>query len=69
LRRELRGHGLKLNWNDPRETMLEAWLSRGDRRMANVIYEAWKLGAKFDAWQEHFAYDAWMSAFEKVALD
>jgi radical SAM family uncharacterized protein len=69
LRRELRGQGLKLNWNDPRETMLEAWLSRGDRRMGEVIYRAWQAGARFDAWQEHFAYEAWMQAFDDVGLD
>ena len=69
LRKHLRGPGLKLNWNDPRETQLEAWLSRGDRRLAEVIYRAWQNGAKFDAWGEHFNYEAWLSAFESVGLD
>ncbi|KPL08243.1 radical SAM protein [bacterium SM23_57] len=69
LRKHLRGPGLKLNWNDPRETQLEAWLSRGDRRMAEVIYTAWMKGAKFDAWGEHFNYQAWMDAFDSVGLD
>ncbi|MFN2273207.1 MAG: TIGR03960 family B12-binding radical SAM protein [Anaerolineales bacterium] len=69
LRRELRGPGLKFNWNDPRETMLEAWLSRGDRRLGKVIYQAWRAGARFDAWQEHFAYDSWLSAFQEAGLD
>jgi radical SAM superfamily enzyme YgiQ (UPF0313 family) len=69
LKRQLRSPGLKLNWNDPKETMLEAWLSRGDRRLGHVIVEAWKRGAKFDAWQEHFNYHAWMDAFDCVGLD
>ncbi len=69
LKRELRGRGLKLNWNDPRETIFEAWLSRGDRRMGEVIYQAWKRGAKFDAWREHFDFQAWMDAFQEVGLD
>jgi radical SAM superfamily enzyme YgiQ (UPF0313 family) len=69
LKRELRGRGLKLNWNDPNETMLEAWLSRGDRRLGQVIFEAWRRGAKFDAWQECFNYQAWMQAFETAGLD
>jgi radical SAM family uncharacterized protein len=68
LRRELRGNGLKLNWNAPQETMMEAWLSRGDRRMAEVVYLAWQRGAKFDAWHEHFRYDLWLEAFEAVDL-
>ncbi len=69
LKRELRGRNLKLTWNKPEETMLEAWLSRGDRRMAAVIYSAWQRGAKFDAWQEHFKYEAWLEAFAEHGLD
>jgi radical SAM family uncharacterized protein len=69
LKRELRGKGLKLNWNAPEDTMLEAWLSRGDRRMAEVIYQAWRLGAKFDAWKEHFSYQTWLQAFDLTGLD
>ena len=69
LQKEVRGRGLKLNWNDPRETHFESWLSRGDRRLSAVIYQAWKMGAKFDAWREYFNYDLWMNAFSKVGLD
>lgn len=69
LKRALRGQGLKLNWNSPEDTLLEAWLSRGDRRMAEVIYQAWRQGAKFDAWNEHFRYDLWLEAFAANGLD
>jgi hypothetical protein len=69
LKRTLRGKGLKLNWNSPEDTMLEAWLSRGDRRMAEVIYHAWLSGAKFDAWKEYYQYDLWLQAFSQVGLD
>ncbi len=69
LKRQLRGPGLKLNWNDPQATFLEAWLSRGDRRLAEVILSAWQRGARFDAWNEHFNFEAWMGAFEAAGLD
>jgi len=69
LKNELRGRGLKLNWNNPQETQFESWLSRGDRRMAEVVYQAWKKGAKFDAWSEHFNFEAWIAAFEDVGLE
>lgn len=69
LKQQLRGKGLKLTWNNPQETLLEAWLSRGDRRMSDVIFQAWKLGARFDAWQDHMNYEAWMRAFAIVDLD
>jgi radical SAM family uncharacterized protein len=69
LRRELRGPGLKLNWNASKETFLESALSRGDRRLAEVVYTAWKMGAKFDAWYEHFNYERWLDAYKRVGLD
>lgn len=69
LQKEVRGKGLKLNWNDARETHFEAWLSRGDRRLAGVIHQAWLNGAKFDAWQEHFDFEIWLRAFESTGLE
>ncbi|HKZ86851.1 MAG TPA: TIGR03960 family B12-binding radical SAM protein [Anaerolineae bacterium] len=69
LRRELRKPGLKVSWTDPEETLLEAYLSRGDRRLGGVIYRAWQLGAKFDAWQEHHKPEAWNQAFAEQGLD
>ncbi len=66
--RTLRRPGLKLSWNPPEDTLLEAWLSRGDRRLAEVVYQAWKHGAKFDAWNEHFRFDAWMEAFSSYRI-
>jgi hypothetical protein len=60
---------LKLNWVPPEDTMLEAWLSRGDRRLAQVIYQAWKSGARFDAWNEHYRYDLWLEAFAAAGLE
>jgi len=69
LRRGLRSPRIKLTWNDPEGTLLEAWLSRGDRRLGAVIESAWRAGARFDAWQEHYRYDLWQEAFNQVGLD
>ncbi len=69
LKKELRDRNIKLTWTNPEDTLLEAWLARGDRRTAGVVYAAWKNGAKFDAWQEHFRYDIWMAAFAALDLD
>ena len=69
LHRGLKGAGLKVNWNHANETMLEAWLTRGDRRIGEVIHEAWRRGARFDAWQEHYRHDVWVEAFSAVGLD
>ena len=69
LMRELRGSSFKLSWTAPEDTLLESWLSRGDRRLAEVIYTAWKNGTRFDAWQDQRRFDAWTSAFASQKLD
>jgi len=69
LMRELRGSAFKLTWTSPEDTLMEAWLSRGDRRMAEVVYTAWKNGAKFDAWQDQRKMEIWMAAFISQDLE
>lgn len=69
LKRELRDRNIKLSWTKPEDTLLESFLSRGDRRLAEVIFTAWKNGAKFDAWEEHRRFETWMSAFAEHGLD
>ena len=60
--------GVKFNCHDLIPGFLEAVLTRGDRRLGSVIYEAWKAGAKFDSWQECFKYSAWQDAFKKINI-
>lgn len=67
LRRELKN--FPLSWSDPQVTLLEAILSRGDRRLGAVIYEAWRRGARFDAWDEQFEPAHWWEAFQAQGLD
>ena len=61
--------GTRLSWQDPKISLLEAALSRGDRRLGKVIYRAWKLGSTFDAWNEHFNYENWLHAFAESGLN
>ena len=69
LKRELRDQNIKVSWTDPDDSLLEAWLTRGDRRMAEVIYSAWKTGAKFDAWTDQRRAAIWAAAFAEHGLD
>lgn len=64
-----RSRKIRLSWSDPETSFLEAVLARGDRRVCPVIYEAFKMGCKFDSWGEYFHFDVWMSAFEKCSVD
>lgn len=69
LKEKLRHRNITYNYHDNKTSFLEAVIARGDRRIAQVIYEAYKNGCKFDSWGEHFKYDEWMKAFEKVGID
>lgn len=48
---------------------LEGIVSRGDRRVANIIYNAWKGGARFDGWDDQFKYDLWLQCVEDSGLN
>src|SRR5438270_1526432 len=64
LQQNIRGRGLRLSWNEPNESLIEGALARGDRRLADVIERAWRLGCRFDAWGDHFKFELWQQAFE-----
>ena len=69
LRKALRSKGIRFSWHDPQSSLLEAVISRGDRRLGRVIHRAWQLGARFDAWNEVFDMQPWERAFAEVGLD
>ena len=69
IRKGLRGSPVRVKWNQPELSWLEGVFSRGDRRLTDVLLEAWRQGARFDAWMEHFRLDIWEEAFKRVGLD
>lgn len=69
LRHSIRSRAIKLSWNDPDISLLEAALSRGDRRVGKVIETAWLGGCRFDSWDELFNPDKWWKAFDSCAID
>ncbi|MGI9950863.1 TIGR03960 family B12-binding radical SAM protein [Moorellaceae bacterium AZ2] len=69
LRSRLKGPGLRFSWHQPEMSFLEAVLARGDRRLAPVLLEAWRGGAKLEGWSEYFRYDIWQRAWESTGVD
>ncbi|MFH1084615.1 MAG: TIGR03960 family B12-binding radical SAM protein, partial [Chloroflexota bacterium] len=68
LRDHTRVSGVHLAWSEWDATLLEAVLSRGDRRLGAVIHRAWRMGAQFDAWYEHFQPGIWWQALAEEGL-
>lgn len=56
-------------YHDAKTGYLEAVLARGDRKIGQVIYTAWKKGCIYDGWTEFFQYDRWMEAFEECHVN
>lgn len=65
----IKSKGIRLSWSDARMSLLEAVLSRGDRRLSRVIYESWRRGSVLDGWTELFNWQRWKAAFEEIGID
>lgn len=66
---QLNQKSIKYNWHEADVSVLEGVFARGDRRIANVILEAYKKGCLFDSWSEYFHNDVWMECFDDCGLD
>lgn len=60
---------LKLSFHNRYMSFLEGVFSRGDRRLSQVILNAFTKGAKFDAWEESFSFDRWIEAFKDAQIE
>lgn len=69
LRSAIVARNVSYNWHDAETSVIEAVLSRGDRRVADAIEEVWRQGGRLDAWTDYFSFERWMKAFEKTGLD
>ncbi|MBM4040071.1 MAG: TIGR03960 family B12-binding radical SAM protein [Planctomycetes bacterium] len=68
IRSQARGRRVKFKFHNVESSLLEAVLSRGDRRVAEAVERAWRLGAQLDAWDEHFRFPLWQQAFEETGV-
>jgi radical SAM family uncharacterized protein len=68
-KRNLRAKFLQFKFHRIDRSILESAIGRGDRRLCDVIEQAWRDGAKFDLWDECFNYEVWQNAFEKSGMN
>jgi radical SAM family uncharacterized protein len=60
---------VKIDFHDIDQTVLEACMARGDRRVGEAIFRAWEKGAKMDAWRECFDIALWEKSFAECGLE
>ncbi len=69
LKNALNIRSVNFNWHDAKTSRLESAFARGDRKVADVLYTAWKNGCMLDGWREHFKYEIWLEAFKENNVD
>ena len=69
LKEHITDRSITFHYHDARLSVIEGVFARGDRRLAPVLYEAWKNGAKFDGWSDLFDDSRYFAAFEKCGVD
>ena len=57
--------GLTIKWHEPAATGAEGIVSRGDRRLGDVLEQVWREGGIFQEWSEHFD----LSKFQQALSD
>ncbi len=65
----LRLPGIQVKWQNPKVSLLEGLWSRGDRRLADLLINAYQKGCRFDGWSDRFHFQLWMSAIEETGID
>ncbi len=50
---------VKINYHNPFVSMLEAAMTRGDKKFGKLIYALYKKGAYLTSWDEYLEYDQW----------
>ncbi len=69
LRSSITAKNVTYNWHDAETSLIEAVLSRGDRRVADAIELVWRRGGRLDAWSDYFSVERWMQAFTDTGVD
>ncbi|RIK09021.1 MAG: B12-binding domain-containing radical SAM protein [Acidobacteria bacterium] len=59
---------VNLRWQDPRTSVVEGIISRGDARIGNVIEAVWRKGGVFQEWSEYFDAELWLEAMADEGL-
>jgi len=68
LKRRLSNRNISFKWHDARMSLLEGLFSRGDERLADLVEQAWLLGARFDGWSDRFLFERWEEALRQSGI-
>jgi radical SAM family uncharacterized protein len=69
LKSRCRLKSVKIKQHDIELSLLEGILTRGDRRVAVALEEAWRRGCRLDGWSECFQPQIWWQTFADLGID
>lgn len=69
LQRALKGKRTRVRYRDPRVSVIEGIISRGDGRLAGLFQHLASMGTKLEAWREFFRPDAYFDWFDRNGVD
>jgi len=69
LRSKFNKSRVNIKFQDPKMSVIEGTLARGDRRINDLIYDVYLRGERFSSWDEVFNYDLWMECIDKLGID
>uniref|UniRef100_A0A7C4EPJ0 TIGR03960 family B12-binding radical SAM protein n=1 Tax=Thermodesulfovibrio aggregans TaxID=86166 RepID=A0A7C4EPJ0_9BACT len=55
--------------HNPRMSVIESALSRGDEKTGEVLYRAWSMGERLSAWSDFFNFNLWLKAMDETGID
>ena len=69
LLRSITSKKIRVSYHDADVSFLEGVIARGDRRLCDLIYEAWKNGCNLDGWSEHLKINVWRETMVRLGID
>ena len=69
LRSHMKAKAVTYNWHDADTSVTEAVLSRGDRRIGDLIEAIWRRGGYLESWSEGFDLSRWTDSAAELGLD
>ena len=69
LRDNMKARAVTYNWHDADTSFTEAVLSRGDRRVGDLIEGIWRRGGYLESWSEGFDLSRWTESARELGMD
>ena len=69
LKNSIKHRKIKLKWHPIYMSLIEATISRGDKNISKLLYEAYSLGAYLDGWSNYFNFEIWKKASERSNIN